>query len=111
MRMYGSTGLRTYIRNHCDIAKHFEELLRTDSRFEVMAPRTFSLICFRLRPRANDADRGYSLNAKLVEALNIDGDILVTHTVHFHQHVFITFPVASRCINFKLESVRLRQEF
>ena len=35
MRMYGSTGLRAYIRNHCDIAKHFEELLRTDSRFEV----------------------------------------------------------------------------
>ncbi|KAG0553831.1 hypothetical protein M758_12G044200 [Ceratodon purpureus] len=81
MRMYGSTGLRAYIRNHCNIAKHFEELLRTDSRFEIMAPRSFSLICFRLRPRANDPDKGYSLNAKLVEALNSDGNILITHTV------------------------------
>jgi len=36
MRMYGSSGLQAYIRNHCKLAKHFEELLRTDSRFEVL---------------------------------------------------------------------------
>ena len=56
--------------------------LSTD--WQVMAPRSFSLICFRLKPLSNDADNGYSLNAKLVEALNCGGDVLVTHTVCFY---------------------------
>jgi len=81
MRMYGSSGLQAYIRNHCNLAKHFEELLQTDSRFEVVAPRTFSLICFRLRPPAHDADNGNTLNAHLAETLNSDGSILITNTV------------------------------
>jgi glutamate/tyrosine decarboxylase-like PLP-dependent enzyme len=81
MRMYGSTGLRAYINYHCDLAKHFEELVQSDSRFEVMAPRTFSLVCFRLKPTAADANNGTSLNSKLVEAVNSDGNILITHTV------------------------------
>ncbi|KAG0628344.1 hypothetical protein M758_1G019700 [Ceratodon purpureus] len=81
MRMYGSSGLQSYICNHCDLAKHFEKLLRTDSRFEVMAPRMFSLVCFRLRPPPNDADNGYALNAMLADALNSDGSILVTNTI------------------------------
>jgi len=44
MRMYGSTGLRAYIRNHCDLAKHFEELLQADSRFEVVTVNSFTSI-------------------------------------------------------------------
>lgn len=81
MRMYGSSGLQAYIRNHCNLAKHFEELLQIDSRFEVVAPRTFSLICFRLRPPAHDADNGNTLNANLAETLNSDGSILISNTV------------------------------
>lgn len=80
LRMYGSNGLRSYITNHCNLAKHFEELLRTDSRFEVVAPRVFSLVCFRLKSPANDADNSCSLSAKLVDALNSDGNILITNT-------------------------------
>lgn len=51
-------------------------------KLQVMAPRKFSLVCFRLSPPANDADLGYTLNAKLVDALNSDGSILITNTVH-----------------------------
>ncbi|KAH9568469.1 hypothetical protein CY35_03G078500 [Sphagnum magellanicum] len=80
MRLYGTSGLQSFIRNHVSSAKHFESLVRADSRFEVMAPVTFSLVCFRLRTLPGSQDNSNSLNSKLVEALNRKGDILVTHT-------------------------------
>lgn len=46
-----------------------------------MVPRTFSLVCFRLKPPVSDPDNGYTLNSTLVEALNSKGSILITHTV------------------------------
>lgn len=67
----------------------------SSEELQIMAPRTFSLICFRLRPPANDADNGYTLNAKLVEALNCSGNILITHTVYFYQHAITPFRFAS----------------
>ena len=48
---------------------------------QVMAPTTFSLVCFRLKPNEHDKDHGNILNAALVEAVNSDGRILITHTV------------------------------
>lgn len=48
---------------------------------QVMAPTTFSLICFRLKPNELDTDHGNNLNAALEEAVNSDGSILITHTV------------------------------
>ncbi|EFJ13869.1 hypothetical protein SELMODRAFT_121532 [Selaginella moellendorffii] len=35
MRLYGASGLRSHIRTHINHAKHFEVLVREDSRFEV----------------------------------------------------------------------------
>jgi aromatic-L-amino-acid decarboxylase len=81
MRLYGTSGLQSFIRNHVSSAKHFESLVRADSRFEVMAPMTFSLVCFRLRTLPGSQDNSNSLNSKLVDALNRKGNILVTHTV------------------------------
>lgn len=36
MRLYGLENLQSYIRNHINLAKHFEELVAQDPRFEVM---------------------------------------------------------------------------
>lgn len=48
---------------------------------QVMAPTTFSLTCFRLKPHEYDPDHGNNLNAALEEAVNSSGSILMTHTV------------------------------
>lgn len=80
LRMHGSDFLQTYLRSHCEQAKHFETLVRADSRFELMSQRIFSLVCFRVKPAAGDKGNGYTLNKKLVEALNTGGDIMLTHT-------------------------------
>ncbi|THU56229.1 hypothetical protein C4D60_Mb11t15090 [Musa balbisiana] len=47
----------------------------------VVAPRTFSLVCFRLIPPPNDQDNGYKLNHSLLDAVNSSGKIFLSHTV------------------------------
>nr|UUJ74934.1 tyrosine decarboxylase [Cephalotaxus hainanensis] len=81
LRLYGVSNLQTYIRNHIDLAKHFEELIREDSRFEIMTPRTFALVCFRVLPPLDDPDNGFTLNSQLLDVVNSSGHIYLSHTV------------------------------
>ncbi|XP_026421051.1 tyrosine decarboxylase 1-like isoform X2 [Papaver somniferum] len=37
LRLYGLENLQCYIRNHIKLAKHFEDLVAADSRFEVLS--------------------------------------------------------------------------
>nr|UUJ74935.1 tyrosine decarboxylase [Cephalotaxus hainanensis] len=81
LRLYGISNLQAYIRNHIGLAQYFENLVTRDSRFEVMAPRTFALVCFRVLPPANDPDDGHTLNSSLLDAVNESGRIYLSHTV------------------------------
>ncbi|GAB2281853.1 Tyrosine decarboxylase 2 [Dionaea muscipula] len=81
LRLYGREGLQSYLRNHILLAKHFEELLNQDSRFEVVTPRKFSLVCFRLLPPTKVEDWGNKLNRDLLEAVNSTGNLFISHTV------------------------------
>jgi aromatic-L-amino-acid decarboxylase len=57
IRHYGVQGLRDYIREHVRVAAVFEDLVRADGRFEVVFPRTLSLVCFRLQEIDASNDR------------------------------------------------------
>ncbi|KAG8641853.1 tyrosine decarboxylase 2 isoform X2 [Manihot esculenta] len=81
LRLYGVANLQRYIRNHINLAKYFEGLVTGDSRFEVVAPRLFSLVCFRLLPPDNDENHGNKLNHDLLDAANSTGKIFISHTV------------------------------
>jgi aromatic-L-amino-acid decarboxylase len=74
IRHYGVEGLRAYIREHVRLAALFEELVRADNRFEVVAPRTANLVCFRLKA-GDDATK------RLLERVNSSGRLYMTHTV------------------------------
>eukprot|EP00475_Leptophrys_vorax_P023695 TRINITY_DN32507_c0_g1_i2.p1 TRINITY_DN32507_c0_g1~~TRINITY_DN32507_c0_g1_i2.p1 ORF type:complete len:424 (-),score=11.46 TRINITY_DN32507_c0_g1_i2:100-1263(-) len=52
LRMYGAKRIRAYFRHHISIARWLEGEIRADDRFELMAPRTVALLCFRLKPPA-----------------------------------------------------------
>ncbi|CAF3961473.1 unnamed protein product [Rotaria sp. Silwood2] len=68
IRSYGIEGLRYYIREHCRLAKVFELLIRTDSRFEIIGNVTLGLVCFRLKG-------SNKLSQRLLLSLNDSGFI------------------------------------
>jgi aromatic-L-amino-acid decarboxylase len=78
IRHYGVEGLRAYVREHVRLAALFEERVRADKRFELAAPRSLSLVCFRLRGEGETAD---AKNRQLLERINASGRAYLTHTV------------------------------
>ncbi|CAD6344049.1 unnamed protein product [Miscanthus lutarioriparius] len=66
----------------------FELAVVADERFEVVVPRNFSLVCFRLRPRLGiDDDAVDGLNRQLLAAVNASGRAFMTHFVMDGQFV------------------------
>ena len=74
LRWYGAEGLRDHIRNHVALAQEFESWVRADDRFELAAPRTLSLVTFRLRSGDDDT-------RALMERVNASGRMYLTHTL------------------------------
>lgn len=48
-RTLGAEGLRAHVRKHIDLAIQFENHLKADARFEIVAPRALGLVCFRAK--------------------------------------------------------------
>lgn len=65
-RTYGIVGLQKYIRNHIKLAKHFEQLVKSDDRFEVKNDVILGLVCFRIK----HPDR---INRELLARINHSG--------------------------------------
>ncbi|KAK3153654.1 hypothetical protein QOZ80_2BG0179110 [Eleusine coracana subsp. coracana] len=83
LRRYGAAGLRAHVRRHVTSAKWFEAAVAKDERFEVVAPRKFSLVCFRLiRPPGFPDDGDVNdVNRELLAAVNATGRAFMTHFV------------------------------
>jgi aromatic-L-amino-acid/L-tryptophan decarboxylase len=82
LRHYGARGLRDYIRQHVRLAERFESWVLEDARFELAAPRSLSLVCFRLAPRPGEEPAATDArNRSLLERLNASGEAFLTHTV------------------------------
>jgi aromatic-L-amino-acid decarboxylase len=73
LRCYGREGLRARIRDSVCQAALFEERVRAESRWELCAPRPFSVVCFRRE--GSDGD-----NEALLERVNSTGEIFISHT-------------------------------
>ncbi|XP_048560877.1 tryptophan decarboxylase 1-like [Triticum urartu] len=82
MRTYGTAKLQEHIRSDVAMAKMFEDFVRADDRFEVVVPRNFALVCFRIKASGamteKDADE---TNRVLMENLNKTGKAYLAHTV------------------------------
>ncbi len=73
IRHYGVEGLQHHIRRHVELANLFADWVRDDPRFEIGAPPSLNLVCFRLK--SSDSD-----NEKLMNALNSSGKLYLSHT-------------------------------
>ncbi|TML86250.1 MAG: aminotransferase class V-fold PLP-dependent enzyme [Actinobacteria bacterium] len=73
LRCFGRDGLQAAIREHVRLAALFESWVRVEPGWEVVAPRHFSLVCFRRE--GSDAE-----NEALLERVNATGEIFLSHT-------------------------------
>ena len=73
LRCYGAEGLRERIRDGVRLASLFESWVRQEPGWRVVAPREFSVVCFRRD--GSDAE-----NEALLERVNAGGEIFVSHT-------------------------------
>jgi aromatic-L-amino-acid/L-tryptophan decarboxylase len=73
IRHYGVEGLQAYVRQHVALAQKFKSLVEKSHSFELAAPAPLNLVCFRHLG-------GDALNQNLLEALNVTGQLYLTHT-------------------------------
>ena len=73
LRCYGRSGLQERIREAIRLAALFEEWVRAEPGWEVVAPRPFSLVCFRRE--GSDEE-----NEAIMTRVNESGEAFLSHT-------------------------------
>lgn len=80
IRSYGVEGIKSTIQKHLDLTKQFKSKIEQDERFEILAPVTFNLVCFRYNPGNLSNSELNILNEKLLNKINETGKAFITHT-------------------------------
>lgn len=81
IRSFGTRGLQEKVRNHIRYAAELKDMILKEPEFELLAPVTINVVCFRYKPLGYDEKGLNSLNEKLNHLLNDSGKIFLSHTV------------------------------
>jgi aromatic-L-amino-acid decarboxylase len=77
-RSFGREGIAARLREHIRLANIFADWIRKDNRFELAAPVSLGIVCFRfVSGDENELDR---LNSEIVEQINASGRAYLTQT-------------------------------
>tara|TARA_R100001132_G_scaffold27446_1_gene33581 strand:- start:8923 stop:10359 length:1437 start_codon:yes stop_codon:yes gene_type:complete len=74
---YGAAGVRDIVRRNCQQAKSLADWIEASPAFELLAPTTLNVVCFRAIPPADQGD-GDAWNRDFLKALNETGDVFMT---------------------------------
>jgi aromatic-L-amino-acid decarboxylase len=81
IRSFGIEAMQEKLRSHIAMAKDLAELISQDDDFELMAPVTLNLVCFRYKPSGiEDENEISTVNEKLLKQINASGKAYLTHT-------------------------------
>ena len=80
IRGFGTTGLAARIRAHCALAREFADWVRAETEWEVVAPISFSLVCFRYAPSGVHEEVLNEMNARILAHVNASGEVFLSHT-------------------------------
>lgn len=81
MRYFGREGIIARIRGHLALAREFARWIEEDNDFELLAPVTLGVVCFRAKPvNMNDENEIDRLNAELMDMVNRSGKLYISHT-------------------------------
>ena len=81
IRSYGVEELQKKLRYHIQSAARLSEMIAGETDFEILAPVTICLVCFRYRPTGYDENQINYLNEKLNHQLNDSGKLYLSHTL------------------------------
>lgn len=86
IRYFGQEGLIARIREHCRLAKLFASWVEESESWELLAPVSLGLVCFRASPeipgitREEWSGRLDVLNEAIMHGVNATGKALLSHT-------------------------------
>jgi aromatic-L-amino-acid decarboxylase len=80
IRSYGVSGLQAKLRAHLQMARALENRIRGTRGFQITAPVSMNLVCFRYAPPGATEESLNTLNLELMERLNRTGRLYLTHT-------------------------------
>ena len=81
LRNFGIETLQEKLRNHIRMARDLSELIGQEEEFELMAPVTLNLVCFRYKPKGIEDEKQLNkINEMLLKHINDSGQIYLTHT-------------------------------
>ncbi len=81
IRSYGVEGLRDKIRGHIALTRELANWIAAAPDFELQVAPKLALLCFRYHPIGTDDPVELErLNSELLEGLNDDGQVFLTHT-------------------------------
>jgi aromatic-L-amino-acid decarboxylase len=81
MRYFGWDGLAARIREHCRLASLFASWVDESADWELLAPLSLGLVCFRACPVLDhDGARLDALNEAIMHGINASGRALLSHT-------------------------------
>lgn len=82
IRSLGVNGLQTMLRKHCAMARDFAAGIVRLPGWELVAPVSFGLVCFRHHPdRLQDPTQLAEHNARILRQVNSSGRVWLTHAV------------------------------
>ncbi len=81
LRNFGVDALQQKLRQHIGMARDLAEKISQEEEFELMAPVTLNLVCFRYRPKSVTDEAELNLiNEHLLKRINLSGKAYMTHT-------------------------------
>lgn len=81
IRSYGAEGLRETLRGHLRLAGWLKEQVEESGDFELLAPVPLNALCLRYHPpHIDDEEKLDQLNRRLLETIQRDGELFITHT-------------------------------
>ncbi len=81
IRQYGVEGIKEIIRNHIALAEWFAGKVSESNMFELMAPVSTNLVCFRWNDGVTPHTELDRINRELLARINETGEVYLTHTV------------------------------
>ena len=80
LRTFGRQGIAARLREHLRLAQEFAGWVVQSDQWEILAPVPLNTVCFRWNPGGLDEEDLEILNKGLLDRVNAEGTIYLTHT-------------------------------